>query len=360
MYLIRPILKDDLDAFVTLVGRADHGLTSLPKDRAILEQRIATSVASMQTTERPRYKSGYLLVLVDSERDGLAGCCGLYGQIGGEVPYFAYQLDSIRIGEAIDMPRDIRVLRVLERPRGPAMVGSLLLDPSCRGVGVGRFLSLVRFLFMADHRLRFEHEVIAELRGWIDERGGSPFWDAVGRHFFQMDLPEADMNTHSVQGFVQHLLPRQPIFIDMLPTKAQQIIGAVHPKTRPALDILKDEGFTLTPWLDPFEAGPILTAEVGNLRTIKTSRVLEAVVCTDDMSPLFDGRYAMVSNRSSGDPFDYRAVMTPVWEAGSEVIGLTEEAFELLGVSAGSMVRLAAIPASRRQRALSLGEEGHP
>lgn len=346
MYVYRPLSLDDLPAFVTLVGRADHGMTSLPKDRAILEQRIASSCESLSRTDLPRWQSAYLFGLQDDDRSGLAGCSGIYGQIGGDVPYFAYRLDSVRIGEAIDMPRDMRVLEVLELPHGPAMVGSLLLDPATRGMGVGRFLSLARFMFMADHRLRFEHRVIAELRGWLEEDGGSRFWDALGRNFFRMDLPEADLHTHTVRGFVQHLLPRDRIFVDLLPPAAQAVIGAVHPATLPAMDILKDEGFSLTDWLDPFEAGPVLIADVSAVRTVSSSRLLRvraegAGVGASTLAP----RLAMVSNRKLQD---FATVLVSTADPDGEHLTLAPAAMRALGVDVGSEVRWCPLPPSRR------------
>jgi arginine N-succinyltransferase len=352
MFTYRPIQEADLADFFTLVGRADHGLTSLPKDRALLEQRVATSLESFARTDLPRSQTGYLFVLVDDQRGGLAGCSGCYGQVGGDVPYFAYRLDTLRIGAQIGMPRDLRVLEVLELPAGPAMVGSLLLDPSARGAGVGRFLSLARFLFMADHRARFEDKVIAELRGWIDAEGGSPFWEAVGRHFFGMALPEADLHTHTAPGFVQHLLPRQTLFVDMLPKAAQDVIGAVHPATLPALDILKDEGFVLTDWLDPFEAGPVLAADVGALRTVQSSRQHRAVLVTDGATMASGGGWMMVSN---GGLQDARTVLTAVYEVSDgaggvdpDAIGLASDVLAALQVGSGELVRVAALPTSRR------------
>ncbi len=381
MFILRPIRLDDLDDFVTLVARADHGLTSLPKDRVLLEERIKRSVASMGSRPLPRSQSSYLFVLIDTERSGLAGCCGCYGQVGGDVPYFAYELDTIDIGDEIGMRRTLRILRVLEQQHGPAMLGSLLLDPGFRGRGVGRFMSLTRLLFLADHPLRFDSQVIAELRGWLDDHGSSPFWDALGRHFFRMTLPEAYMRTHTIDGFVHHLLPRQPIFVDMLPPDAQAVIGAVHASTQPAMDILKDEGFVLTPWLDPFEAGPVVRGDVEQLRTVRTSRVARVEGIDQEEAP---GRAAMVSNRDREWLPDYRVVMTPVVETLSTeqtemrvrdlqanttpqatthraigTVRLHVEAATALGVQIGDHVRIGDLAPSRRAvDDVSIAEEG--
>ena len=41
---------------------------------------------------------------------------------------------------------------------------------------------------MAEFRERFPAQVMADLRGYFDEQGRSPFWEAIGKHFFDMDF----------------------------------------------------------------------------------------------------------------------------------------------------------------------------
>lgn len=49
-----------------------------------------------------------------------------------------------------------------------------------------------RFLFIAAFREWFSPHLFAELRGCSDEQGQSPFWDALGHHFFDIPFADAD------------------------------------------------------------------------------------------------------------------------------------------------------------------------
>ena len=54
--------------------------------------------------------------------------------------------------------------------------------------------------------------LLAELRGVIDERGGSPFWDGVAGRFFGMSFQEADyFNAINGNQFIADLMPKHPV-----------------------------------------------------------------------------------------------------------------------------------------------------
>ena len=78
-------------------------------------------------------------------------------------------------------------------------------------------LARSRYLFIAQHRARFADRILAELRGVIDEAGGSPFWDGVAGRFFGMNFQEAD-EFNAVHGnqFIADLMPKHPIYTAML------------------------------------------------------------------------------------------------------------------------------------------------
>ena len=126
----------------------------------------------------------------------------------------------------------------------------------------------------------------------------------------------------------------------------------------------------LTPWLDPFEAGPVVRAEVERLRTVRTSRIARIVALQDEE---IAGPALMVSNRERERVLDYRVVMSPVIEtrarrsADSAMHGkqdnehddaldgevrLTTAAATALKVGIGDRVRIADLATSRRQVAV--------
>ena len=76
----------------------------------------------------------------------------------------------------------------------------------------------------------------------MDDHGRSPFWDALGKHFFDVDFPNADYLSLVNKKFIADLMPKHPIYIPLLPKDAQDVIGKVHEQTEPALKLLEAEG----------------------------------------------------------------------------------------------------------------------
>jgi arginine N-succinyltransferase len=104
---------------------------------------------------------------------------------------------------------------------------------------------------------RFAEMVLAELRGWFDDDGGCPFWDHVASKFFHMPFGEADRMSASTDGqFILDLAPRHPIYVELLPEAARQVIGRVHREGEAARALLEREGFREIGLVDIFDAGP--------------------------------------------------------------------------------------------------------
>src|SRR5262245_27586413 len=109
---------------------------------------------------------------------------------------------------------------------GASEIGSLFLLPAYRRDGIGKFLSRCRYLMLAQFPDLFDDIVISEIRGVQDKQGESPFYKNLAQHFFQMDFKKADF-TYATQGgqFISDLMPKYPIYVNLLDERAQAVIG---------------------------------------------------------------------------------------------------------------------------------------
>jgi arginine N-succinyltransferase len=218
---------------------------------------------------------------------------------------------------------------------GYAEVCSLFLSPRYRTAGVGGLLSRSRFMFIAQFTDRFPQRLCAELRGHFDENGESPFWDAVGSHFYQIDFNEADyLSSHGKKSFVAELMPRYPVYLDLLPDAAQRAVGVTHKDTAPARKMLEAEGLRYENHVDIFDAGPVLECHTTDLRTVRESVV--ARVRIGDRTQTDSDAKSLVSNTLLED---FRCgATTGAVENGAFV--LTAEEAAALRVKEGDNVRV--------------------
>ena len=67
-------------------------------------------------------------------------------------------------------------------------------------------------------------------------------------------------------------MPKYPIYVNLLSEEAQAVIGKVHDKTKPALQLLETEGFSCRGYVDIFDGGPTVEAHLQHIRTAQASR----------------------------------------------------------------------------------------
>jgi arginine N-succinyltransferase len=178
----------------------------------------------------------------------------------------------IHSSRTLDVYKAVDILTLCNDYTGATELCTLFLKDGYRKNCNGKLLSKARFMFIKQHQARFAETVIAEMRGVSDENGNSPFWKWLEEHFFSMDFPTADYLTGIGQKvFIAELMPKYPIYVNLLSKDAQAVIGQVHNNTRPAIELLKSEGFTFNGYVDIFDAGPTVEAKVDNIATVRNS-----------------------------------------------------------------------------------------
>lgn len=352
MVVVRPVAIEDLEQVVELAGAAGYGLTTLPKDPELLRGRILESQASFQRAcKRPRGES-YLFVLEDLRTGKVVGTSGVVAKVGGFEPFYAYKIETtVAESDVLNVRKEIRFLKLWAEHNGPCEIASLFLAPGYRKGGYGRVLSLARFLFMAEFPERFDPLVIAEMRGVIDEQGNSPFWNALGKNFFDVDFPTADYLSMVNKKFIADLMPTHPIYIPLLPKEAQAVIGQVHEQTRPARRVLEAEGFGFCDMVDIFDAGPLLSCKRDQIRTVKTSTKAKVEDIAEDRVV---GEECLIASMRQG--FRVCKGVVQVTEQGG--VRLSGPVALTLNVKVGDAVRFAAMrPAGAKEKQHEPGEE---
>ncbi|HAT1633716.1 TPA: arginine N-succinyltransferase, partial [Raoultella planticola] len=286
--LFRPVRQDDLDDIIRLASRAGVGMTSLPNDPARLAARIQRSVETF-AGKLPRGQQGFLFVLEDTRLARVVGVSAIEVAVGLDEPFYNFRLQrTVRASKELGVYKNQELLNLSYDHTGHSELCTLFLDPEYQKNRNGLFLSKARFLFIAAFRELFSPHLFAELRGRSDEQGNSPFWDALGHHFFDIPFADADRLTGTgMKTFIAELMPAYPIYVSLLPDDAREAIGQVHANTSPARAILEKEGFSWRGSVDIFDAGPVLEAETDAIRAISESQFIPAMqLMTERSTPL--------------------------------------------------------------------------
>jgi arginine N-succinyltransferase len=281
MIIVRAAGLDDTEQLWELIGQATYGMTTLQITKEQLTERIELShFAFHRKTERPG-SDLYVFVMEDLASKRLVGTSCIFSKIGGYEPFYSYRRVIEQSScELLGVTRHMESLQLQKVHDGPTEIGSLFVLPEYRGLGRGRLLSLARFVFMARHPKRFAGEVIAEMRGVVNDDGSSPFWEAIGKKFFGMEFPEADSLSTIDKRFIEELMPRHPIYVCLLPQTAQDVLSQVHRQTEPALAMLCAEGFAISDQVDIFDGGPVVSCRREAIGAVQRTRevVLDQIV----------------------------------------------------------------------------------
>ncbi|HEX8302382.1 arginine N-succinyltransferase [Sphingomonas sp.] len=326
-FVIRAARDGDLQALYEMAKLTGGGFTNLQPEKGVLRAKLARSHAAFERDENTLADELFLLVLENSATGEVRGTCQIFTAVGQKWPFYSYRIgiDSKHSRE-LDRTFQSELLNLTNDLVGCSEVGGLFLHPGERAGGLGMLLARSRYLFIKRHRARFANRVLAELRGIIDEAGGSPFWDGVAGRFFGMSFQQAD-SFNAVHGtqFIADMMPKHPIYTAMLTESARAVIGLPHPSGRAAMRMLENEGFAFENYIDIFDGGPTMTARTDNVKAIRDSVESPVVAIEPRGEPVL---------ASAGRLPDFRAAYGRV-AAVDGGVALDPDCARILGVKSG-------------------------
>ncbi|UJF21751.1 arginine N-succinyltransferase [Shewanella sp. OMA3-2] len=336
MLIIRPIRAGDYQALYDIAVESGHGFTSLPVNEELLRSKIARAETSFSKDVNKPFDESYLMVLEDTSTQQVVGTCGIEAAVGMEDAFYHYRLGTeVYHSKQIAVRNEVETLTLCHDYTGAAELCTLFLKEAYRKGNNGRMLSRSRFLLLAQHKHRFGETVIAEMRGVSDDKGDSPFYEWLQKHFLGIDFVEADyLSGLGKKAFMAEMMPRSPVYVCMLPKKAQKVIGEVHKNTKPALRLLQAEGFKFRNYVDIFDGGPTVECGLNEIKSVKRSRLLTVEIGKTHHT---DTRF-IISNTKLAD-YRATAAMLNVSDAHDNVV-LSPELAQGLMVENGQQIRV--------------------
>lgn len=293
---------EDLGTLLKL-GKMVHFI-NLPADRDIISQKVLRSRNSFRSVAEgtaalaadfdspdaaPKQAARglsdvieqselFMFVLADTESPGCLGTSQLISCMGGPSnPNVCFKLERREMfSPGLQTGTSHTIARLHLDSTAPTEIGGLVLQPSYRGhpQRLGKLVSLVRFHFIALHRPVFRDTILAEMMAQITPDGHNLFWDFLGRRFIPLSYTEADRQCQYSREFMTSLLPKEDIYLSLLPPEARAGIGQVGVETIPARRMLEKLGFAYKAYIDPFDGGPYLHAMTDDVPLIQATKMM--------------------------------------------------------------------------------------
>jgi arginine N-succinyltransferase len=331
MYILRSVETKDLKDLLKLSQIMTF--INLPPDEDIIRSKIESSMKSFHNPSKDLFKNYYIFVLEDSERQEILGVSMIHAQHGTEdEPHFYLTVgQESKFSQTINTGFVHGTLKLGLDTDGPTEIGGLILNPEYRGhkEKLGKQLSFVRFLYMANNPERFKTMIHSELMPPLDKHGNSPLWEAVGRRFLNMNYTEADILSRSNKEFILSLFPSENIYQTLLPMEARESIGKVGKETEPVKKMLESIGFKYTFEVDPFDGGPHYRCPLKDIKSIK-EKITGTLVANNQFN-LKNSRDVLVSVRHP--EYDFFAIRCNLDVHGDGQVSMDPSLVKNLGIN---------------------------
>lgn len=276
--VVRPIADTDAAAFGALHGRADA---------AAVRALIAESQQALAAEGPGPLRQVFVLVdrahaaggLDPSPADRLLGAVALVTSVGLDLPRYSFRRGTVVHASAeLKLFHRAGTLLLGNDLTGGAELGLPLMVSADSAAAPQRVLIDAVLLLLADRADRCAATLVAALPGIGYDHGGAPFWSGLGRHFHHQPVPPNDpFFSQPARSHIGRLLPKHPLYTSFLSADAQACIGqrAIH--AREADDALRAQGLRPQGHVDIFDGGPMLMADVADLRAVRESRRLPLI-----------------------------------------------------------------------------------
>jgi arginine N-succinyltransferase len=336
MYIVRPVETRDIPALFALASGLTQGVHTMAKTLEAIERTVEQSLRSFASQIDIAGEESYLFVLEESADQSLIGSAAIAATAGSTGTFFSFRNDVIQqVSRDLNISHSVHALTLCADLTSYSQLLSFFVRRGHHDQPEAALLSRARLMYAACMPERFSEHFFVSLAGHTDQAGRSPFWEALGRKFFQMDFLEAERLVDGARNrnLIVELMPHYPVYVPLLPGDAQASMGQVHPESEVPFEILTEEGFAADEFIDIFDGGPILEASKHALRSFTQGLKLRVEAGVQPANA--DCTYLIAPIRETG--FRATLVRSVALEHGQSV-RLSDEVMQALHVTAGDTV----------------------
>lgn len=279
MFVVRSVEISDIPALEAFSAVVTPGVHTLPRTRKTIARAVERSIASFAVQPEMPGEESYFFVLEATDGKSIAGTAAISATAGSSGTFFAFRNDVLnQVSRDLNISHNVHALTLCSDLTGYSQLSGFYMRDRLQAGPEAALLSRARLLFAAAAPHRFSEKFFTSMPGITDANGHSPFWEALGRKFFQMDFLEAERLIEGARNrtLIVELMPHYPVYVPLLPGDAQAAMGQVHAERELPFRLLSEEGFEPDEYIDIFDGGPILQAHRKALRSFSQSMLRSA------------------------------------------------------------------------------------
>ena len=331
MQVVRLVKTTDIKQLTQLIDKAGHGMTTMPKNKKELQERINWSILSASKKRANPNKDTYLFVLENNKK--IIGISAIYTSISKDKPSVFFKIDKIKLfSKTYNFKKEAEILKLHLIHKPYSELGTIFIDPSSRGRGRGSLLSFARLQLIASHQSRFDKKILVEIRGWKDKNGKSHFWESFSKAFFNLDFFSIDRLSYIDNHFITESVPKFPFMVELLSRRVQKVLGKPHPNAMPALSMLSKQGFKTNGLVDVLDGGPCMEVKAKSIPIVKSSKKVKV----DVKRSVNFSSYGFIVNFS----LENFRVVRESYNLIGNTIEISQKTAKALEISSGDMVRI--------------------
>ena len=331
MQVVRLVKTSDIKQLTQLIDKAGHGMTTMPKNKKELQERINWSISSASKKRANPNKDTYLFVLENNKK--IIGISAIYTSISKDKPSVFFKIGKIKLSsKTYNFKKEAEILKLHLIHKPYSELGTIFIDPSSRGRGRGSLLSFARLQLIASHQSRFDKKILVEIRGWKDKNGKSYFWESFSKAFFNLDFFSIDRLSYIDNHFITESVPKFPFMVELLSRRVQKVLGKPHPNAIPALTMLSKQGFKTNGLVDVLDGGPCMEVKAKSIPIVKSSKKVKV----DVKRSVNFSSYGFIVNFS----LENFRVVRENYNLIGNTIEISQKTAKALEISSGDMVRI--------------------